>query len=93
MKSYDALCKQNEKLRQEIVDNLDFLMGSVSTKGPKRPGLNLTFKMNQVTRTRHIRKELEAQVSQMTARWRRLRILLRKLSDVNWERVNRGIGG
>lgn len=92
MKSYDALEKQHEKLRQEVMDSLDFLMGSVSTKGPKRPGLNLTFKINQVTRTRHIRKELEAQVSQMTARWRRLRILLRKLSDANWERVNRGIG-
>ena len=91
MKSYEALEKQHEKLRQEVMDNLDFLMGSVSTKGPKRPGLNLTFKIDQVTRTRHIRKELEAQVSQMTARWRRLRVLLRKLSDINWERVNRGI--
>ena len=92
MKSYDALVKQHEKLCQEVMENLGFLMGSVSTKGPKRSGLNLTFKINQVTRTRHIRKELEAQVSQMTARWRRLRILLRKLSDVNWERVNRGLG-
>jgi len=92
MKSYDALYKQHEKLRQEVMDNLDFLMGSVSTKGPKRPGLNLTFKIDQVTRTRHIRKELEAEVSQMTARWRRLRVLLHKLSDVNWERVNRGLG-
>jgi len=91
MKSYEALHKQHEKLHQEIVENLDFLMGSVSTKGPKRPGLNLTFKIDQVTRTRHIRKELEAQVCQMTARWRRLRILLRKLSDLNWERLNRGI--
>ena len=91
MKSYESLRKEHEKLRQEVVDNLDFLMGSVSTKGPKRPGLNLTFKMNQVTRTRHIRKELEARVSQMTARWRRLRVLLRKLSDANWERLNRGI--
>ena len=52
MKSTEALRKEHEKLRQEVMDNLDFLMGSVSTKGPKRPGLNLTFKMNQVTRTR-----------------------------------------
>lgn len=93
MKSYEALRKQHEKLRQEVMDNLDFLMGSVSTKGPKRPGLNLTFKTNQVTRTRHIRKELEARVNQMTARWRRLRVLLRKLSDANWERLNRGVDG
>jgi len=91
MKSYEALHKQRETLRREITDNLEFLMGSVSTKGPKRPGLNLTFKINQVTRTRHIRKELEPQVKQMTARWRRLRLLLHKLSDVNWEIANRGI--
>ena len=92
MKSYDALQKQTERLRQEIMDSMDFLMGSISTKGPSRPGLNLTFKINQVTRTRHIRKELEPRVKQMTARWRRLRVLLRQLSDANWERVNRGMG-
>ncbi len=92
MKSYDALRKQQESLRQKITDNLDFLMGSVSTKGPKRPGLNLTFKINQVTRTRHIRKELEPRVKQMTTRWRRLRTLLRTLSDVNWELANRDLG-
>lgn len=91
MKSYDQLRNQNEKVRQEIVENLDFLMGSVSTKGPKRPGLNLTFKINQVTRTRHVRKDLEVKVQHMTARWRRLRVLLRKLSDLNWERLNRGM--
>ena len=90
MKSYETLQKQHEKVRQEIIDNLDFLMGSVSTKGPKRPGLNLTFKINQVTRTRHIRKDLEPRVTQMTARWRRLRGLLKKLSDLNWQRLNQG---
>lgn len=91
MKSYEALKTEHEKVKQEIIDNLEFLMGSVSTKGPKRPGLNLTFKINQVTRTKHIRKEIEPQVKHMTARWRRLRVLLRKLSDVNWERLNRGM--
>ena len=91
MKSYDALRTEHEKVRQEILDSLDFLMGSVSTKGPKRPGLNLTFKINQVTRTRHIRKDLEPTVRDMTARWRRLRLLLKKLSDINWQRLNRGL--
>ena len=90
MKSLDALRKERDNLRQEIIDNLDFLMGSVSTKGPARPGLNLTFKINQVTRTRHIRKAHETRVTQMTTRWRRVRILLRKLSDSNWQLLNRG---
>jgi hypothetical protein len=89
MKSIETLRKNRETIREEINENLDFLMGSVSTKGPSRPGLNLTFKINQVTRTRHIRKEHELQVKQMTARWRRLRRLLHDLSDVNWELLNR----
>ena len=91
MKSYDALYKERARLERAVLDQLDFLMGSVSTKGPHRPGLNLTCKINQVTRTRHIRKELEPQVKQMTARWRRLRVLLRQLSDVNWQRLNHGM--
>ena len=91
MKSYEDLEKARERVRQEIIDSLDFLMGSVSTKGPQRPGLNLTFKINQVTRTRHIRKEHETRVKDMTAKWRRLRILLKKLSDINWERLNRNM--
>lgn len=91
MKSYEAMEKERERLHAQIVECLDFLMGSVSTKGPSRPGLNLTFKINQVTRTRHIRKDLETQVKQMTARWRRLRVLLHRLSDVNWQRLNHGL--
>jgi len=89
MKNLETLYRDRERLEKAIINNLDFLMGSVSTKGPSRPGLNLTFKVNQVTRTRHIRKELEPQIKQMTARWRRLRVLLHQLSDLNWERVNR----
>lgn len=89
MKTIEALRKHRKKLHEDITDNLDFLMGSVSSKGPSRPGLNLTFKINQVTRTRHIRKEQELQVKQMCVRWRRLRHLLRELSDVNWETLTR----
>jgi len=89
MKSIEGLRTQRKKLHEQITDNLEFLMGSISTKGPTRPGLNLTFKINQVTRTRHIRKEHEQRVQQMTTRWRRLRRLLHELSNVNWELLNR----
>lgn len=89
MKTIEGLRNRRRKLNEQIADNLDFLMGSISTKGPSRPGLNLTFKINQITRTRHIRKEHEQRVKQMTTRWRRLRRLLHDLSDVNWELLNR----
>lgn len=89
MRTTETLYRERKRLEEDILKNLDFLMGSISTKGPQRPGLNLTFKVNQVTRTRHIRKELEPKIKQMTARWRRLRDLLHQLSDLNWERLNR----
>jgi hypothetical protein len=89
MRTSESLYQERKRLENAIVDNLDFLMGSISTKGPQRPGFNLTCKINQVTRTRHIRKELEPQVKQMTARWRRVRELLHQLSDLNWEWLNR----
>lgn len=93
MKSVEAMRKQREQLHGQIMDNLEFLMGSISTKGPNRPGLNLTFKINQVTRTRHIRKEHELRVKQMTTRWRRMRRLLHELSDVNWKLLNQELFG
>ena len=71
-------------LCRRIADHLDVLIGSVSTKGPKRPGHNLTFKLDGVTRTRHIRKEDLDKVRRMTARYKELKHLIRKLSDLNW---------
>jgi hypothetical protein len=73
-----------ELLSRQIADHLDILIGSVSTKGPKRPGFNLTFKKGGVTRTRHIRKENLPKVRRMTARYKKLKQLVHRLSDLNW---------
>jgi hypothetical protein len=78
------LQQQRELLCRQIVDSLDILIGSVSAKGPKRPGFNLTFKLDGVTRTRHIRKEDLEKVELMTARYKKLKALIHKLSDLNW---------
>jgi hypothetical protein len=51
----------------EFSDPVDILIGSVSTKGPKRPGYNLTFKLDGVTRSRHIRVENLEKVRQIVA--------------------------
>jgi hypothetical protein len=56
----------------------------VSTKGPKRPGYNLTFNLDGVTRTRHIRKQNLEKVRLMTARHKKLKQMIHKLSDLNW---------
>jgi hypothetical protein len=79
------LKRRRELLAEQIAANLDILIGSVSTKGPKRPGHNLTFKLDGVTRTRHIRKEDLAKVRWMTARHKKLKHLIQQLSDLNWQ--------
>ena len=78
------LQQQRELLAEQIAAHLDILIGSITTKGPKRPGFNLTFSLDGVTRTRHIRKEDLEKVRLMTARYKKLKQLIHKLSDLNW---------
>jgi hypothetical protein len=85
MRTVYELEQQRELLKAQIADNLDLLIGSVSTKGPKRPGFNLTFKLDGVTRTRHIRAADLEKVLLMTARHKKLKALIQKLSDLNWK--------
>lgn len=84
-KTVYELQRRRDLLCERITANLDILIGSVSTKGPKRPGYNLTFKLGGVTRSRHIRKEDEEKVRLMTARYKTLKKLIQQLSDLNWE--------
>jgi hypothetical protein len=79
------LRQQGQLLKDQIADCLDLLIGSVSTKGPKRPGFNLTFKHQGVTRTRHIRACDLEKVRLMSSRHKRLKVLIQKLSDLNWK--------
>ena len=84
-KTVYELQQQRELLHRRIVDHLDILIGSVSTKGPKRPGHNLTCKVDGVTRSRHIRVQNLEKVRLMTARHQKLRELLHQLCDLNWK--------
>ena len=83
------LQQRRQLLADQIARNLDVLIGSVSTKGPKRPGFNLTFKLDGVSRTRHIRKEDLEKVRLMTARHKKLKGLIQQLSDLNWQILTR----
>lgn len=84
-KTVYQLQQRRELLCGRIATNLDILIGSVSTKGPQRPGFNLTFKLDGVTRSRHIRKEDLEKVQLMTRRYKTLKRLIHQLSDLNWE--------
>ena len=84
-KTLYELEEMRELLRQRIAASLDILSGSVSTKGPQRPGHNLTCKVDGVTRSRHIRVQNLEKVRRMTAQHQKLRALLHELSDLNWK--------
>ena len=89
MTSLWHLRQKQERLKREIAENLDILIGSVSTKGPVRTGFNLTTKVKQKTVSRHIRKSLVEQVRRMTRRHQKLKRLIEDLSDTNWEIIKR----
>jgi len=86
MASYYYLEQKQERLKQQIFDNLGILIGSVCSKGPQDPeGCNITFKTQGVSKSRHIRKVLVPTVREMTQRHRKLKQLIQEISDVNWE--------
>jgi hypothetical protein len=88
-KTVYELQQQRQLLLDRIAQHGEILIGSISTKGPKRPGFNLTFKLDGVTRSRHIRKEDLEKVRQMTRRYKALKGLIQQLSDLNWQILTR----
>lgn len=85
MQSLAALELRRARLVEQVTDNLDFLMGSISSKGFKYPAYNLTAKVEGKTRTRHIPRDMLPLVKRLTGRYRSLKVLLKKLDEVNWQ--------
>ena len=84
MKKIDFLKKQQGMLKEQICDNLDLLIGSV-VRSPAMMYHSLTTKVDGKTTTKYVRKGLVPKVKKMTARHKRVRILIQKLSNINWE--------
>ena len=84
MKRIDLLKKRQAMLKAQIGENLDLLIGSV-VRSPAMMYHSLTTKVDGKTVTRYIRKGLVPKVIIMTERHKKLRTLIRKLSNVNWE--------
>ena len=85
MPSLLVLESRQKRLIQDVTDNLDFLIGSISSKGFKYPAYNLTAKVDGKTKTRHIPKDMLPLVKRLTGRHRKLKSLLKKLDEVNWQ--------
>ena len=91
MASITVLMKRRDRLVRQIEDNLDFLIGSVSTKGLKYEAYNLTTKIEGKTRTKHIPKEMVPLVRRMTKRHQKLKELIKELGETNWLLVREGV--
>ena len=84
MKRIESLKKQRENMKEEIVQNLDLLAGSVA-RSPSMTGHSLTTKKDGKTVTVYVRKEILSQAQAMTERHKKVKALLLDLSKVNWE--------
>lgn len=90
MSRADVLYKRRERLIKAVMSNMEFLIGSVSSKGLKCEAYNLTTKVDGVTRSKHIPKELVLLTRRMTKRHAKLKGVLKELSQVNWELLRAG---
>ena len=85
MQRIDILKRRRDRLREDIVAQLDaFLIGTVA-KSPSMSGHGLTTKVKGKTVSLYVRKGIVRQAQEMTKRYKKLWLLLQKLSRVNWE--------
>jgi hypothetical protein len=84
MRRIDLLRKRQAMLKEQIRNNLDLLIGTV-VRSPAMMYHSLTTKVEGKTVTRYVRKALVAKVKKMTDRHKRVRVLINKLSKINWE--------
>ena len=84
MRRIDLLRKRQAMLKEQIGNNLDLLMGTI-VRSPAMMYHSLTTKVEGKTVTRYVRKALVPKVKKMTDRHKRVRVLINKLSKINWE--------
>ena len=84
MKRIDLLKKRQARLKEDITANLDLLIGSVG-KSPSMAGHNLTTKVEGKTVSFYVRKDIVRKAKEMTRRNKKVRLLISKLSKVNWD--------
>ena len=88
MSRRDILKKRQARLREDISSMLDrFLIGTVA-KSPAMTGHGLTTKVEGITVTLYVRKDIVPKALEMGRRYNRLWTLIQALSKVNWEILN-----
>ena len=85
MSRLDSLRKRQKLLRTDISGRLDFVIGSVTAKGPSTYGFNLTTKVQGKTVSAYVPKALLETARAMTQQHHKVKGLMLELSKVNWE--------
>lgn len=83
MNQLELIELRRQKLKAQIADRLDLLIGSVH-KTPSQRGCHLTTKIAGKSATKYVRQGLAPLAREMTGHHRRVRKLLHQLSDLNW---------
>jgi hypothetical protein len=85
MQRIDILKGRRDRLRGDIVAHLDlFLIGTVA-RSPSMTGHALTTKVKGKTVSLYVRKGIVREAEEMTTRYKRMWLLLQRLSKLNWE--------
>ena len=83
-KKIEHLKERQAELKKQICDNLDLLMGTI-IRSPAMMNYGLTTKVDGKTVSRYVRKAWVPKVKKITDRHKRVRTMIKELSDINWE--------
>jgi hypothetical protein len=85
MQRIELLQKRQSRLREDITASLDFFLIGTVAKSPSMTGYGLTTKVKGKTVSLYVRKDIVRKAQEMTKRYKKMWLLLQKLSKVNWE--------
>jgi hypothetical protein len=81
----DLLKRQRERIKEDIVAQMDFFLIGTVGKSPTMTGHSLTTKVKGKTVTVYVRKQIVEKAKEMTKRYKMMWLLIQKLSKINWE--------
>ena len=85
MQKIDILKKRRAVLKEEITASLDFFLIGTIAKSPAMTGYGLTTKVKGKTESLYVRNGIVNKAQEMARRYKKLWLLMQKLSKVNWE--------
>ena len=83
-KQIEDLRSKQKLLKQQIIESLDLIIGTLN-QSPAMRQPSLTTKVKGKTVSKYVRKGLISRVKTMTHNHKKVRDLIPKLSEINWE--------